>query len=88
MQYLLVSNLLRLCYVNGTHGITICKRDQNNRYARSMLLMGHRQYVASVLYHPTKPMLVSCGHEGIFVWDLEKGTCVQQIMYAQSNNFI
>lgn len=79
--------LCRLCYVNGTHGITICKRDGSNLYSRAKLLAGHRHSVLSILYHPTKPLLVSCGVEGVFVWDLDTGSCIQKIEY-RSFHFI
>ena len=67
--------------MNGTHGITICKRGQGNQYVRSKLLIGHHHTVKSLLYHPSKNILVSCGLEGIFVWDLDTCTCSYHIEY-------
>ena len=80
MKY--IYELYRLCYVNGTHGITICKRTDGNQYSPSKLLVGHHHVVKSVLYHPSKPILVSCGVEGIFVWDLDSCVCTLKIKYT------
>ena len=62
--------------MNGTHGITICKRGEGNQYVRSKLLIGHHHTVKSLLYHPSKNILVSCGLEGIFIWDLDTCTAL------------
>lgn len=66
-------------YVNGTHGISMCQRDANNHYSRVYVLLGHNRRVRQMQCHPTKPLLVSCGDEGIFVWDLNAHTCIKSI---------
>ena len=66
-------------YVNGTHGISVCQSDANNHFTRVNVLLGHKRCVRQMQCHPSKPLLVSCGDEGIFVWDLNKHTCVKQI---------
>ena len=34
--------------------------------------------------HPSKPILVSCGDEGIFVWDLNTHACIKKITSISS----
>ena len=38
--------------------------------------------------HPSKPILVSCGDEGIFVWDLNTHACIKKITYLSLHFFM
>ncbi|KAK8831328.1 hypothetical protein WA577_001434 [Blastocystis sp. JDR] len=68
-----------LFYVNGTHGISVCQSDANNHFTRISVLQGHKRRIRQMQCHPSKPILVSCGDEGIFVWDLNTHACIKKI---------
>jgi WD40 repeat protein len=65
--------------VNGAHGITICERNSDGRFVRVQRLYGHKHTVSALKYHPTKKILVSCGTDGVFIWDMEKYACKKVI---------
>lgn len=68
--------------MNGTHGITICRRDADNHFVRDKILGGHHQNVKTIMFHPTRPMMVSAGNEGVYIWDLENQKLLKIIKYA------
>lgn len=69
----------KLAYVNGTHGINLCVKDEHNIYVREKVLIGHHHVVKFILFHPTDAILVSAGVEGIFVWDLNTSQLLKKI---------
>ena len=42
---------------------------ENGRFETERTLDGHNRRLTSILFHPTLPILVSAGIEGIYVWD-------------------
>ena len=39
------------------------------RFEIERTLDGHHRRLSSILFHPSEPILVSAGIEGIYVWD-------------------
>lgn len=75
----------KLAYVAENCSIFITS-DHKSRFTLEKCLDGHNRRVHALLFHPERPLLVSAGVEGIFVWDIEKGVLVQKIDQKSSSN--
>ena len=70
-------------FVSGAHTIVVNRLlppgSTAGVSAVSKLLNGHTGRVSALLVHPTEPLLVSAGEDGIFLWDLVGGKLLQKI---------
>ena len=83
-----IYRLIRLAYVNGTHGITILSKNSQNLFAREAVLLGFHQKVSQILFHPAGDVLVACGNDGIRVWDLKSGEVIKMIKYVVDGIYV
>ncbi|KAJ3431807.1 hypothetical protein M0812_20730 [Anaeramoeba flamelloides] len=79
-------NGMYLTFVSGNYSIYIIKKIENKRGQQTVLnfqitatLEGHTKPVNALIFHPTRPILISGGFEGIFIWNLENSTLKQRI---------
>ena len=69
----------RLFYVNASFSIVVLRRSIENRFDYDGILEGHSSSVSSLCYNETKRVLVSCGRDGILVWDIAHRSLIKQI---------
>lgn len=69
-----------LAFVSGNKSVVLCEQpaggsmERGTPMAINKVLVGHRAPVTCLRFHPTHPKvphLVSCGHDGLIVWDTE-----------------
>lgn len=51
---------------------------RKQKYSVVRVMVGHTQTVHRLLFHPTKPLLISAGTDGIFFWNHETGALLKQ----------
>ncbi|KAJ5080722.1 hypothetical protein M0811_13830 [Anaeramoeba ignava] len=74
-------------FVSGNHSIYLIRKNERKSqqgtialsFSVEATLEDHVSPVTSLLFHPNKPILVSGGHEGLFIWDLRNSTLKQKI---------
>lgn len=72
------------CYVNTEH--QICILNANEEYKLLFCLRGHHSPVLQLLFY-THSILLSCGTEGLFIWDLARdGACTYLYSFLVSHN--
>lgn len=72
------------CYVNTEH--QICILNANEEYKLRFCLRGHHSPVLQLLFY-THSILLSCGTEGLFIWDLARdGACTHLYSFFVSHN--
>lgn len=69
----------RLCYVNGSNALVLVSMTEGNRVQRCKCFESHHCRVYGVLFHPYAPTIVSCGDDGLFVWDIPSCTLTMHI---------
>ncbi|KAJ6254517.1 wd repeat-containing protein pop1 [Anaeramoeba flamelloides] len=80
-------------FVTGNFSIYLIGREEKRknkklkiRFPLIATLRGHQKPIRALLFHPTKPLLVSAGEEGIFIWDLDDLELVGSLCKTTSNN--
>lgn len=66
-------------YVNACFAIVVFKHSTENRFYYDGILEGHSSSVSFLSYNESKQVLVSCGRDGILVWDIEHRFLIKQI---------
>ena len=79
MQILELGFIHRLCYVNGSNALVLVSISEANCVQRCKCFESHHCRVYSVLFHPYAPTIVSCGDDGLFVWDIPSCTLAMHI---------
>ena len=79
MQILELGFIHRLCYVNGSNALVLVSITEANCVQRCKCFESHHCRVYSVLFHPYAPTIVSCGDDGLFVWDIPSCTLAMHI---------
>ena len=59
-----------LAFVAGNKAISVADLPGDGTMTLRVSLAGHRNNVLGLEFHPSEPLLISCGVEGIFIWDL------------------
>ncbi|KAF2076924.1 hypothetical protein CYY_001762 [Polysphondylium violaceum] len=70
----------RFAFVSGNGSIYITKENDDGNFIVENVLAGHTHTVNCLLFHPTEPIFVSGGFEGIIVWDLLSGFIIKKMI--------
>jgi len=70
----------RFAFVSGNGSIYITKENESGNFIVENVLAGHTHTVNCLLFHPTEPIFVSGGFEGIIVWDLLSGFIIKKMV--------
>ncbi|EGC35285.1 hypothetical protein DICPUDRAFT_55281 [Dictyostelium purpureum] len=68
----------RFAFISGNGSIYITK-ESDHSFEIENVLVGHTHHVNCLLFHPTQPVLVSGGFDGIIIWDYIKGFIIKKI---------
>ena len=69
----------RLFFVNASFSIVVLRRSEENQFDYDGILEGHSSNVCSLCYNEMKRVLVSCGRDGILLWDIDHRSLIKHI---------
>jgi WD40 repeat protein len=61
---------------------------RKQKYAVVRVMVGHTQTVHRLLFHPSKPLLISAGIDGIYFWNYETGALLKQHVVEHDSKVI